>query len=289
MNSRMTKRRKWLTYLILPGLVLFSMILPVFAEEKPADPTEIKPTMTFSVDTLSQYVFRGLGTSMDSAVIQPSATFGYDGFSLNFWGNLDTSQKTNNPWIKVPVGVVKDNGRATFDEVDITFSYTRELFKDFSVSGGTVNYLLYYSPYNAMEIFGGFSYNFPWFTAAFTTYKNITNTPGWWFQLDITKSIPLPMIYDGVSLDIGASFGYLIAQDKATLLNLEGTTGTFSDFNESTLTATLKLPITKNVTIGPKIGVSFPLTGAAANYLEANSFDSNSTHVWGGLNVTATF
>jgi hypothetical protein len=72
-------------------------------------------------------------------------------------------------------------------------------------------------------------------------------------------------------------------------LNLDGTTGSYSDFHTAQLTADVKFPLNKYLTVTPKIGVWLPLTSAASDYLEANSLDSNSTHVYGGINLTAAF
>ena len=60
------------------------------------------------------------------------------------------------------------------------------------------------------ELFGGVSYTFPWFTVAFTTYGEVIHSVDEWFQLDLTKSIPVDCLCKGATLDLGASFGYLI-------------------------------------------------------------------------------
>ena len=65
--------------------------------------------------------------------------------------------------------------------------------------------------------------------------------------------------------------------------------GSYSNFHTCQLTADVKFPICKYVTLSPKIGVWLPLTDAASDYLEANSLDSKSTHCYGGINLTATF
>ena len=73
---------------------------------------EDRPELSADVAFLSQYIWRGQGLSKDSLVIQPSVTASYKGFSLNLWGNLDTSYAAE-PY--------KDD--AKWNETDMTFSY----------------------------------------------------------------------------------------------------------------------------------------------------------------------
>jgi len=99
------------------------------AEEKPLAPGEgttvaeadkedvDRPTASLDVAFLSQYIWRGYGLSRDSLVIQPSVTAGYKGFSLNLWGNLDTSFQGGKDY----AGDYKDDSK--WNETDMTFSY----------------------------------------------------------------------------------------------------------------------------------------------------------------------
>ena len=181
---------------------------PAPAEQKPTEEAA-KPSFTFSTDILSQYIFRGAAQSKDSAVFQPSFAVTYAGFSASVWGNFDTARHSNNPFMPLPSGQV---GNAKWSETDFTVSYTKELCKNFSVLIGNVYYGLQppISNFDQDEIFGGVSYNFPWLTVAFTTYGEVTHAVDVWFQLDLTKSIPVDMLCKGATLDLGASFGYLI-------------------------------------------------------------------------------
>ena len=288
----LTSNRKLLICTILFHMVLIFHLLPARAEEeKPAEaPAELKPSATLSTDFLSQYIFRGTAQSKGSGVIQPSGTFSYAGFSANVWGNFDTARHSSNPFLPVD----PNRGNAKWSETDFTLSYSRELFKDFSVTVGDVYYGLQNPfPFDLNEVFAGASYNFPWFTVAFTMYREVTHAPGFWLELDITKSIPFEFLCKGASLDLGTSFAYQTLEHNNNLLSLSpagvGTFGDYSDFQTGTFTAALKIPVWKFITVAPKIGVAFPLSSAASNFLAANSFDQQDTHVWGGLNVTASF
>lgn len=237
-------------------------------------PAEDKPTASVSVDFLSQYLWRGYALSAHSAVIQPSITAGYKGFSVNIWGNLDTDQN------------LFQNG-AKWNETDLTASYTRELFKNFSGTVGTIYYSLENATYDSWEVFTGVSYNFPWFTLGLTSYREVSHNPGWWVQLDVGKNIPLP--WCGMNLALGASLGYEILDDSSTVLDKAGRTGSYSAFHAATLSTALQIPVCKYVTIAPKIGVALPMSNAASANIEANSWDGDDTHVFGGLNITASF
>ena len=252
------------------------------------------PTFSLSTGILNQYIFRGVANSDSSAVIEPSFTASWEGFSANVWGNVDTSRNSDNPFLPMPAF---ETGNAKWSETDVTFSYTKNLTQNFSVLIGNVYYGVerpLQSPYgtNEDEVFGGVSYNFPWFTAAFTTYGEVMNTVDEWFELDLSKSIPLPMlncVCKGTTLNLGTSFGYLILNHTNNLLALNGSTGSYSGPQTCLLDATVAFPINKYLTLAPTIGLWLPLTSAAANYLEANSLDEKATHFYGGINMTATF
>ncbi len=292
MNSiRSTKKRLSLFMLLLP-FVCLSAAIPLTAA-RADDPNA--PSFTASTDILNQYIFRGLANSDASAVIEPSFTAAWNGFSANIWGNFDTTRHSDNPGL--PMG--DQAGNSKWSETDFTVSYTKELCKNFSILVGNVYYGLQsplgYGPnldQDEDELFGGVSYNFPWFTAAFTTYGEVTHSADEYFELDLSKSIPIPMldcVCKGTALNLGASFGYLILNHDTNLLSLNGTTGSFSGFDTCLLDASLAFPINKNWTISPKVGVWLPLTNKASDFLEANSLDEKSTHFYGGVNVTATY
>ncbi len=271
---------------------------PAPAEEKPT-----VPSFSLSTDILNQYIFRGAAQSKDSAVIQPSFTATYCGFSASIWGNFDTSRHSDNPLMTLegqvpnPVAPGQKVGNAKWTETDFTLSYTKEIYPNFSVLFGNIYYGLQQpiSNFDEDELYGGVSYNFPWLTVAFTSYGEVTHAADVWLELDLTKSIPVDCLCKGATVDLGASFGYLFLPQDNNNLNLgaavgaPGSVGTYSNFHTAELTADVKFPIGKYVTIAPKIAVWLPLTSQASDYLEANSLDKDSTHVVGGINLTATF
>ena len=254
------------------------------------------PAFNMSTDILSQYIFRGAANSDASAVIQPSFTASWNGFSANVWGNLDTARHTDNSFLQFNG---PQAGQTHWSETDVTVNYTYNITKEFSVLVGNVYYGLQTplkSAYNQDEdeLFGGVSYNLPWFTVAFTTYGEVIHSVDEWFELDLSKSIDMPMldcVCKGSTLNLGASFAYLILNHDNNLLNYHngGQFGSYSNFHTCLLNAALTFPFSKIWSVSPKVGLWLPLTGAAEDYLQANSLDQKSIHFYGGVNVTATF
>jgi hypothetical protein len=301
MNSSGIRGKAFVSVVLLMMIFTPLMAVAAWAEDQPTAPAAEEkppaPSFSFSTDILNQYIFRGAAQSKDSAVLQPSFTGTWYGFSASVWGNFDTARHSSNLLMPLPSG---QRGNAKWSETDFTFSYTKEVCPNFSVLVGNVYYGLQepISSFDEDELFGGVSYNFPWLTVAFTTYGEVTHSADVWLELDLTRSIPVDMLCTGAVVDLGASFGYYVLPHDNNVLSLTGVTpdsptakdvGSYSNFHTAELTADIKFPLCKYVTIGPKIAVWLPLTNAASDYLEANSLDTKSTHVVGGINLTATF
>jgi len=248
------------TAIVVLTFILSGPVLPAHAGE---EAKEDKPTVNLSVDVLSQYLWRGYALSSDSAVLQPSATVSYKGFSLNLWGNFDTDEAL-------------PNKGARWNETDFTFSYARELFKGFNATVGGTYYSLVNSRYDSVEVFGGVSYAFPWVTVGVTGYREVSHSPGWWVQMDLSKNFPLPCY--GLSLDLGASLGYLVLEDS-----------NYSEFHAGQVFGALNIPLGKYFTVSPRVGVSFPLSDGARREIETVSWDGEDTHVFGGIRLSAAF
>jgi hypothetical protein len=252
--------------------IFLGSISPAMAEE------EDKPTATLYVDFLTQYVWRGYALSDDAKgmVIQPSMTFGYKGFSLNLWGNLDTNDR--NP-------VDPEDGVA-WNETDFTFSYSRELLPNLTGNVGVIYYALDKVD-DSFEVFLGASYALPWFTVGLTGYREASHYPGWWVQLDLTRNFKLPC-YD-MSIDVGTTWLYQDSDDKGAYPKINSTDEAFSGFLSGNLSVALNVPVGKYFTISPKVGYAFPLSGRSQDLIEFLSWDGDDDHLYGGVRVTAAF
>jgi hypothetical protein len=89
-----------------------------------------------------------------------------------------------------------------------------------------------------------------------------------------------------LSLNLGASVSY--KADNAVMgRDLDG--DEFSDFYNGDISASLTMPVTDAISIGPMIAYSFPLSNDAEDAIEAISDDGDSDIVYGGINVSLTF
>lgn len=235
-----------------------------------------RPQFDFSVDVLSRYVFRGIAFSKDSAVIQPSMSASYKGFEVGMWGNLDTSEAK---------GFGEGAGGASWNETNFTFSYDRELTEGLHGSVGMIYYALVGD--DAFELHGGISYDLPWLTVGFTAFKEISHYPGWWLQFELSRNQELP--WYGMSVDLGATFGYQTLQDNDTVLDKHGNEGSYSAFTAAEFSAALNIPIGEHITLSPKIGFTTPLSDKAAARIEAESWDGKENHFFGGIQLAASF
>jgi len=174
------------------GVIILALSLALLGGMDSAR-AEDEDKLAFSAyaDVLSQYLFRGVALSRDGAVIQPSMTATYKGFSVNVWGNVDTNDETRNQDLN-------------WNETDLTVSYSRELMAGLTGNIGVVYYGL--EGNDTFEIYAGLGYAFPWFSTALTVYRDVWNFEGTWVQFDVSKNIPLNC-YD-MSIDLTATAGY---------------------------------------------------------------------------------
>ena len=271
------------------------------AQEKAAAEEE-KPTASVSFDILSQYIWRGFALSRNSAVIQPSVTIGYKGFSLNVWGNLDSGE--NNTLLMPgtnPRGV-------KWNETDFTFGYSRDLYTGTTIKSVSANVgVIYYAldsvnapQGDSFEIYWGLAADVNWFKLAVTVNKEILHYPGWWLTLGISRVFELPFkIKDNsnVNLEIGHNFLFLFSNDAAAYPNPSHAAldTAFSGPLAGQFYANLNIPVHKYVTISPKIGFWYAAGGNSTDLFSGNqnfggaSWDQQHNHVYGGMNVTFAF
>lgn len=284
------------------------------AEEKPAEaktqaaeaapPAVEAPTGDVSVSVLSQYIWRGYELSRNSIVIQPSATVGWKGFSINLWGNIDTS----------PYYGGSDGKRyhGTWNETDLTLSYTKTL--------GLVNLgvgYIYYSlaalnsdgldRADAQEVFASIGLN-TLLSPTLTVYKEIDHYRNWYFLLGISHVFELNKM---VSLKLAASASYLLSTyADATLFNagagyggypkFDGdslaTDDKFSNFHDGVVTASLPVKATDKITVTPTLSYVFPLSNEARLEMKgqglkgtATPSERDSSYLYGGVTLSFSF
>jgi uncharacterized protein (TIGR02001 family) len=256
--------------------------LAVEATKKPD-----RPEFSGSVDMLSQYVWRGIALSRGSVVFQPSMTVSYKGFSANIWGNFDTNERN-------PFGITSPNRNAAkWNETDLTVSYSRELLKNLTLTGGIIYYALdsNNSAYDSFEVFGGFAYAFPWFEVGFNVYREVGNLPGWYLNWYVSKSFELPVNINFLvakpSLDLMAGWSAEFSNNRNVFPTSDGSL--YRSLHAGVISAGLNIPVHKHVTITPKVMYWYALGGQSTYTIRTLSWDGTQNHILGGVSVSTTF
>ncbi len=274
--------RMW-TFVMVLSLALCGVAAlgtaPALAEEAVSAPEEERPAVVLTADFLSQYIWRGYAASKESAVIQPSVTVSYKGFAVNLWGNFDTHEAA---------GFGEGVDDANWNETDFTFSYTHELYPNLNGTIGTIYYSLV--GLDMWELYAGLSYATPWVTLAVTGYREVSHYPGWWVQFDLSRNFALP--WYGMSVDLGATFLYQNSERRAAFFDPDNPNKAYDAWHTGQILAALNIPVGKYVTISPRVGYSFPLSGEASRALESNTgwnWDGEDDHIFGGVRISAAF
>ncbi len=208
-----------------------------------------------SVDVMSNYVWRGFKLS-EEMVIQPSAGITYGGFGANLWANYDTELEELN-------------------ETDMALNYTF-LVEKFDFDVGYIYYGLD-SANDTQEIYVSIGYNIL-LSPTLTLYYDFDEGEGAFITASIGHDIELS---NGIALSLGALVSYNA--------NSEYSIGDYSDFHNGGLSASVSIPVSKNITVEPMIAYSFPLSEEAEDAIEAISDDGDSHIFYGGIKVALEF
>jgi hypothetical protein len=241
-----------------------------------------RPQWVLGTDVFTQYVFRGIALSRGSAVLQPSFTGSYKGFTFNAWFNFDTEEK--NPFSLKRV----NSHQARWNETDLTFSYSREVIKNLTLTAGYIYYLLdsANSPFDQQEVYAGFGYKLPWLEVGFAAYREVGHFPGTYLQWYVSRSLNL---FWGTSLDLWASWGAELSNDKAAFPIPGKPNDYYQSLNAGHLMATFNIPLGRYVKVSPKIMYWYALGGDSTAVLGAASWDRRHNHILGGATVAVTF
>lgn len=239
--------------------------------------TEEEEGITVSADValMSQYIWRGYELSKDSLVIQPSATVGYKGFSLNLWGNLDTD---------VYAGPYE--GKSKWNETDFTVAYEHS----FGPVGLGLGYIYYAvaSFEDTQEFYlsvGGDVILAP----TLTVYRDVGELNGWYIDFGISHSFELPF---DMTLDLAGSFAYYISDNDDIVEYNDDLTPTdkrFNNFQNGLVSIGMTIPFYRYFSVVPMIAYSTPLSSDANNLFKAISLGGNSAHLFGGVTLSVAF
>lgn len=288
--------------LIIAVLVLSIItVLPVMSwaeEQKPAEPKPVeqkqeedKVTGEVAASVLSAYIWRGQELSRHSVVIQPSVTASYKGFTANVWGNLDTK----------PYSSTDASYSSNYTETDITLSYAKKL-GIVQLGGGYIYYALNapYSgaadPNDSQEIFLTVGLD-TILSPTLTVYKEIDHYHQWYFLLGVSHTFAL---HEKVGLKLAATASYLLSTDENTYpeydSNSVATTDKYNNFHDGTLSVSIPVAVTRNLTITPTASYVFPLCNDAKYEMKGRGLqgvsspsDRDSSFFYGGVTLSMTF
>ena len=261
-----------------------------FAQDAKQVP-EDKVTGEAAVSVLSAYIWRGQELTRHSAVIQPSATISYKGFSANIWGNLDTN----------PYSAGNNEYSANLTETDITLAYSIALGK-LRAGAGYIYYALAApyaggtDPLDSQEVFVSLGLD-TILAPTLTIYKEIDHYHQWYALFGVSHVFQFTEM---IGLKLAATASYLKSDEAATYPEFDAnalpTTDKYNNFHDATVSVALPLTLTKNLTVTPMATYVFPLCDDAKYEMKGRGlqgtalpFDRKSSFLYGGFTASFAF
>lgn len=222
---------------------------------------ETKVSGYASVDVMSNYVWRGIKSTPNMA-IQPSVGIAYGPFSTNLWANFDAK-----------------NGEHT--ETDLALDYGFSLGK----IGLNIGYIYYaFEGLNdTQEAYVAVSYD-TFLKPKLTVYYDFEEGNGVFLIASVSHSLELAK---DIPFNLGASASYNM--NNKIMGSPDGVKEDFSSFYNGELSASVGIPVAKNISVTPKVAYSFALTNDAKNAIRALNYGDSSSILYGGLNLALSF
>jgi len=243
---------KILKALMLWAALVLVTVTGVFAEET-------KGAGFASVDVMSNYVWRGIRLS-DGLVVQPSVGIAYGAFSTNLWANWDKKTGDHN-------------------ETDLTLDYALS-FDKLGVNAGYIYYGV--TGLNTQEVYVAVSYD-TILKPKLTLYYDIEEGNGGFAVLSVAQTFNLTK---DIPLNLGASAGYNLDNK---LMGTDGKGKKFSGPYNAELTAAATIPVTKAISVTPKVAYDVPLGRDAKVAIAGLNPWGTKSIFYGGLNMTLSF
>ncbi|MGV1098046.1 hypothetical protein ACUUL3_01360 [Thiovibrio sp. JS02] len=264
---------------MLSGVVAVGLSVSAFAGMALAE--EEKPSADLTVAALSQYVWRGFAFSKDSMVVQPSMTVGYQGFSANLWGNLDTDPYTTDG----------ANNPNNWTETDMTLAYDWAM-GPVSFTGGYIYYALDGAE-DTQEFFLSAALD-TLLAPTLSVFRDTDNLAGWYVTLGVSHSVPL---VNELTIDLGARISYLAADEASSygevVGGVESETEEYSGLHDGIISASLTVPVNTYISVTPQVYYSFPLGSDASDLLEVRNEGAigkrDDDFIYGGVSVSLAF
>ena len=257
--------------LLIVVCAITAFCLPAAAAEK----------LEFGVDlpVNSKYMWRGLELNEDP-VFQPDVWVKYGGFSLTVWGGMELTGVHNGDRSVTTRGRRErrktyndgENGdTGDFTEVDYILKYEREV-NDFKFGLGYIYYDYPHTTYpQTYEIFASIGYNC-FLSPTLTVYRDFKEADGVYASFGISHELPITSF---MSLAMSGTVGFSSRKDSEFFYG-EST----NSFSDSLITAALKFPITKNITIVPSVSYT-----ALLGPMRGEHINKRDDTFWSGINV----
>jgi hypothetical protein len=224
-----------------------------------------------SADLMSNYVWRGIKVS-NSFVVQPAVGIGYGDFAANIWGNYDSdvAEWTSNG----------KTGHGEMSEVDVTLSYTKSIDK-LTLTGGYIYYA--FEGFNdTQEFFVTAAYD-TLLSPSLTVYYDYDEGNGAFIIASIGHTFKLSK---EMNLKLGALASYNIENG---IMGFDKSGDKFSNFYNAELNAALTIPLTKALSITPKVAYSFAISDDAKDAMKGLANDGKHDILYGGISLALSF
>ena len=277
------------TRIIMALLTVILASLPAMAGAAETT-SEDKVIGEVAASVLSAYIWRGQELTRHSAVIQPSITASYKGFTANAWGNLDTD----------PYSAGDEEYSSNFTETDVTLSYSKK-FGMVQAGVGYIYYGLSGAAYggidlkDSQEVFVSLGLD-TILAPTLTVYKEIDHYHQWYATLGIAHTFAL---HEKIGLKLAAQASYLKSEDAATYSEYDGdalaTDDEFNNFHDGMISIALPVAVTGHLTITPTATYVFPLSGDAKDEMKGRGLqgttpsERDGSYLYGGMILSFAF
>lgn len=229
------------------------MILLVLSLTPLAGDTEVSGNAC----VFSRYMWRGLRLS-DSGVFQAEGTIARRGFGITVWGNYDFDQTRIN-------------------EVDLTINAVRT-FGKFTVEAGFIHYGLVDAK-DSDELYTSLSYDGWPVSPSVAIYIDVNAGKGAYLEAGLSRSVTLAPF---VSFKLGGTAGFVI---ENSYMGTNERNEEFTNLFAADLFAALPFQIKPHISLEPKAGFSFPLSGDAKHAIKHFGFGSSATNFYAGITL----
>jgi len=244
------------------------------ATETPAPEQVAMPTVNINTTFFSKYVWRGFELSKDSFVMFPQVTVTYKGFSVRWWGDVDTDY---------------------FGSPDGTQMWEQDYIAYYSNSYKKLNYTIGYIYYHTkakaladnQEVWVSLGLS-NWFNPTLSVWRDIMRGDSWYYNFAVSHSFPIPKDRFGLcrdwSFDIGTWVSYLYQHDYT-----RGDVN-YSTWHDGNIWCDIKIPLTDKCSIAPTFQYSYPMTKHSRTAIEGASFEGDkANYAYGGLILDYNF